>query len=165
MPKKQKLPAMWVSLRWKQDRRGRGGRWSWTPRRPSGENFYEQHHDDIKHWIGTVSEKLNTKTAVWGDFFWAASNWEAEHLKTTDLISSKRRLTLTVHLNENGRCWWWLWEMPYPPRHQSAEQHGDEEAEGVAGHDEGAGGASGIGVGWFDIYVFNISFERPEKFL
>ena len=35
----------------------------------------------------------------------------------------------------------------YPPGHQSPKQHGDEEAEGVAGHDEGAGGASQLGVG------------------
>ena len=37
--------------------------------------------------------------------------------------------------------------MPYPPRHQSPKEHGDEEAEGVTGHDEGAGGASEVGVG------------------
>ena len=30
----------------------------------------------------------------------------------------------------------------YPPGHQRPEQHGDEEAEGVAGHDEGAGGGN-----------------------
>ena len=36
--------------------------------------------------------------------------------------------------------------MPYPPRHQSPKEHGDEEAEGVAGHDEGAGGAAQVGV-------------------
>ena len=35
----------------------------------------------------------------------------------------------------------------YPPGHQSPKQHGDEEAEGVAGHDEGAGGASQLRVG------------------
>ena len=35
----------------------------------------------------------------------------------------------------------------YPPGHQRPKQHGDEEAEGVAGHDEGAGGASQLGVG------------------
>ena len=37
--------------------------------------------------------------------------------------------------------------MLYPPRHQSPKEHGDEEAEGVAGHDEGAGGAPQLGVG------------------
>ena len=36
--------------------------------------------------------------------------------------------------------------MLYPPRHQSPKEHGDEEAEGVAGHDEGAGGAAEVGV-------------------
>ena len=35
----------------------------------------------------------------------------------------------------------------YPPGHQSPKEHGDEEAEGVAGHDEGAGGAPQLGVG------------------
>ena len=36
--------------------------------------------------------------------------------------------------------------MLYPPRHQSPKEHGDEEAEGVAGHDEGAGGAAEVWV-------------------
>ena len=35
----------------------------------------------------------------------------------------------------------------YPPGHQSPKQHGDEEADGVADHDDGAGGASQIRVG------------------
>ena len=33
----------------------------------------------------------------------------------------------------------------YPPGHQRPKEHGDEEAEGVAGHDEGAGGAPQLG--------------------
>ena len=35
----------------------------------------------------------------------------------------------------------------YPPGHQSPKEHGYEEAEGVAGHDEGAGGPPQLGVG------------------
>ena len=52
-----------------------------------------------------------------------------------------------VHQDSCLRRRYYFWQRShggavYPPGHQGPEQHGDEEAEGVAGHDEGAGGGN-----------------------
>ena len=77
--------------------------------------------------------ELYTKTAVWGEV--KSSN----HLQLSTFNFQPPSTFNHISTRKKKRV--------HPPRHQSAEQHGDKEAEGEAGHDEGAGGASGIGVG------------------